>query len=100
MAAIEAKISAVMAKLDREAAVALLNGAAIACGRLSTMDDLATHPQARRIVVDTPTGPVELMGRGTRYEGMQQDFGRVPALGEQGQRIREEFSGAGGRRHA
>jgi len=100
MAAIEAKISAVMAKLDREAAVALLNGAAIACGRLSTMDDLATHPQARRIVVDTPTGPVELMARGTRYEGMPQGFGRVPALGEQGQRIREEFAGTGDLRRA
>lgn len=91
MAAIEAKIAAVMTKIDREAAISLLSKAGTASGRLSTMEDLAVHPQARRITVNTPTGPVEMMGRGTHIDGMEQDFGRTPALGEQSERLRQEF---------
>lgn len=89
---IDGMISAVLSRMDREAAMRLLNGAGIACGRLSSMEDMLTHPQARHITVDTPTGPVEMMGRGTHLPGRTPSFGAVPALGEHGERIRAEFS--------
>jgi crotonobetainyl-CoA:carnitine CoA-transferase CaiB-like acyl-CoA transferase len=100
VADIEARIASVLATLEREAAVALLTGAGIACGRLSTMEDLITHPQARRIVVETPSGPVEMMGRGTRVPSDGQTYRAVPARGEQGERLRQEFGGGPAKRRA
>jgi crotonobetainyl-CoA:carnitine CoA-transferase CaiB-like acyl-CoA transferase len=100
MADIEARIAAVMTTLDREGAISRLISAGIACGRLSTMEDMATHPQARRITIDTPTGPVEMMARGTRIAGARQHYGAVPALGEQGERLRQEFGSGAGKRSA
>jgi crotonobetainyl-CoA:carnitine CoA-transferase CaiB-like acyl-CoA transferase len=89
---IDRLIAAVLGAMDREAAMRLLNGAGIACGRLSTMQDMLEHPQARRISVDTPTGPAEMMGRGTHLPGRVPSYGAVPGRGEHGERIRAEFS--------
>lgn len=88
---VEARVASVIGRLDRESAITLLTDAGIACGRLSTMEDMMVHPQARRIQVETPTGAVEMMTRGTRVTGVPQSFGRVPALGEHGERLRREF---------
>lgn len=89
----EALLAPVLGAMDREAAMACLNAAGIACGRLSTMDDLVTHPQARRIETATPTGPVEVLDRGARHVGQPEARGgRVPALDEHGGAIRAEFA--------
>lgn len=90
--AIDALLSAVFSTMDREAAMEMLGGAGIACGRLSTMEDMLVHPQARPITVDTPSGPVEMMGRGVNLPGQPASYGAVPALGEHGEKIRAEFS--------
>ena len=91
-ALIEAMIAPVLACLPREEAVALLTGTGIACGRLSSMHDMLSHPQAQRISLNTPEGPVEMMGRGTTLSGQGQDaFGPVPALNEHGSALRREF---------
>lgn len=92
MAEIEALITPIFASIDREAAVALLTAAGIACGRLSTMEDMALHPQARHITVDSPTGPVAMMARGVRHADETTDFGAVPALGQHGADLRAEFA--------
>jgi len=92
MAEIEALIAPVFASLTREEAINLLTKAGIACGRLSTMHDMPTHPQARHITVDSPSGPVEMMGRGVRHAGQVAQFGAVPALGQDTAAIRAEFS--------
>ncbi len=89
---VDAMIAPVLAALDREAAVQVLTAAGIACGRLSDLGDLHAHPQARRITVDSPTGPVEMMGRGVRFEGGGIGTGPVPAKDEQGAPLRQEFS--------
>ena len=85
---VDAMIAPVLAALDREAAVQVLTAAGIACGRLSDLGDLHAHPQARRITVDSPTGPVEMMGRGVRFEGGGIGTGPVPAKDEQGAPLR------------
>lgn len=91
MAEIEAMIADVMAGLDREEAVAFLGRTGIACGRLSSTGDLASHPQAWHIEVSTPTGPVEMMGRGVRFSDGVIEGARVPGLGEHSAGLRAEF---------
>jgi crotonobetainyl-CoA:carnitine CoA-transferase CaiB-like acyl-CoA transferase len=91
-AEIDALLAPILGEVDREEAVSRLNSAGIACGRLSTLEDLKEHPQARHIVVDSPTGPIELMGRGVRFDEADDPFGAVPALGEHSQALRSEFS--------
>lgn len=98
MAEIEALITPVLAQIDREAAVTLLSGAGIACGRLSTMEDMERHPQARHITVDSPTGPVQMMVRGVRFSDGIEESGAIPALGEHSAAIRAEFHSSGRRR--
>ena len=93
MAEIEALIAPIFFQMGREEAVALLTDAGIACGRLSTMEDMEAHPQARHIQVDSPTGPVAMMGRGVRHGAEVIDFGAVPALGQQTEAVRAEFAG-------
>ena len=92
MAEIEALIAPILAVMGREEAVVLLTASGIACGRLSTMEDMKAHPQARHITVDSPTGPVEMMGRGVRHGADATDFGAVPALGQQTDALRAEFA--------
>ncbi|MEJ8569914.1 CaiB/BaiF CoA-transferase family protein [Microbaculum marinum] len=90
---IDALIGSVLGAMDREAAMECLTKAGIACGRLSAVEDLSHHPQARRITIDSPTGPVEMMGRGLRYGDPDAlGFGPVPALGEHSDALREEFA--------
>lgn len=97
MAEIEAMIAKVMKRYDREEAVALLSEAGIACGRLSTTGDIAAHPQAWHVEVQTPSGPVEMMGRGARFSDASFGGGRVPALGEHSAALRAEFHSRRGR---
>jgi crotonobetainyl-CoA:carnitine CoA-transferase CaiB-like acyl-CoA transferase len=89
---IDAFIAPILGAVDREGAVSRLSSAGIACGRLSTLEDLQAHPQARHIVVDSPTGPIEMMGRGVRFDEADGPFGTVPGLGEHSQALRREFS--------
>ncbi|EKD60389.1 MAG: hypothetical protein ACD_54C00775G0001 [uncultured bacterium] len=92
MAEIEAMIAPILARINREEAVALLSLAGIACGRLSTMEDMELHPQARHVTVESPTGPVTMMDRGVRFESESVEIGPVPALGQHGEALRQEFS--------
>ena len=98
MAEVEASIAPVLARIDHEAAVALLSGAGIACGRLSTMGDLEYHPQSRHVTASSPTGPVEMMARGVRHGGDVPEGATVPALGQHSTALRAEFHAPGRRR--
>lgn len=89
---VEAMIAPVLAALDREAAMRVLEAAGIACGRISALDDLESHPQARHVTVDSPTGPVRMMGRGVRFDDGGIGTGPVPAKGEHGAALRREFT--------
>ena len=81
-----------LAALDREGAVRLLQAAGIACGRISDLDDLQAHPQARHVTVDSPTGPVRMMARGVRFGDGGIGTGPVPAKDQHGAALRREFS--------
>ena len=90
-AEVDRLVAQAIGALDRETAMERLAAAGIACGRLSDLDDLKAHPQAMRIRVDTPTGPVEMMGRGVRLPEGGIGHGPVPALNEHGAALRREF---------
>ncbi len=91
-AEVEALIAPVLAALDREGAMRLLQAAGIACGRISDLDDLQAHPQARHVTVDSPSGPVRMMGRGVRFGDGGIGTGPVPAKDQHGAALRREFS--------
>lgn len=90
--ALDAMIEGVFSHHLRDELTGLLQRAGIACGQVSTMDDLTRHPQNLYVETDTPTGPVRLLAPGALVDGQSPTFGPVPALGEHSEKIREEFS--------
>jgi crotonobetainyl-CoA:carnitine CoA-transferase CaiB-like acyl-CoA transferase len=75
----------------RDQIVQRLEAARIAFGRVSTLDDVAAHPQNRYIEIQTPTGPVRCLAPGALFDGKLPSFAPVPALGEHSDALRAEF---------
>ena len=90
--ALDAEIVPIFLASSREDMVEQLLGARIAYGRISTLDDVASHPQNRYVAVDTPTGPVRMLGPGALTQADTATFGPVPALGADTERLRKEFA--------
>lgn len=91
-AALDGEIIPLMAALPREEMAARLQAARIAYGRISTLEDVANHPQNRYSMIETPSGPVRLLAPGVLVDGAQPVLGKVPDLGEDTDRIRSEFA--------
>lgn len=91
-AALDAVITRVFRASPREAVVEQLERARVAYGRVSTLEDVAKHPQNRYIEVGTPAGPVRYLAPGTIFDGVLPLFGPVPALGEHSEALRAEFA--------
>jgi crotonobetainyl-CoA:carnitine CoA-transferase CaiB-like acyl-CoA transferase len=89
--ALDAEIVPIFLGSSRKEIVERLGSARIAYGRISTLEDVATHPQNRYAVVDTPTGPVRLLAPGALVQGETTALGSVPALGADTERLRAEF---------
>ena len=64
------------------------------------MEDLKAHAQNRTVTVETPTGPVTMLAPGFLIDGAVPELGHVPALGEDTDRVREEFADAAAGRAA
>ena len=90
-AALDLVIERVFQMHDRAAMVERLERARIAYGRVSTMADLAAHPQNRLVTVDTPSGPVTCLAPGALHDGEVPAFRPVPGLGQQTEALRAEF---------
>jgi itaconate CoA-transferase len=84
----------VFGRLTRDEVTARLQSADIAYGKLSTLDDLVHHPQARTIRVGTPSGEVEVLAPPGAGTGTRAAFGSVPTLGQHDAAIRAEFAAA------
>lgn len=78
--------------LTREALIERLEAARIAYGRISTLDDLASHPQNRYIKVQTPGGEATILSPGLTHDGVVMAAHETPALGAHGEAIRAEFA--------
>jgi len=91
-AALDDVIRPIFAALPRDDMAVRLEAARIAYGRVSTMDDLARHPQNRFVEVGSPTGPVRMLAPGAMADGALPALGDVPALGQHTDAVRAEFA--------
>ncbi|GHF46430.1 CaiB/BaiF CoA transferase family protein [Seohaeicola zhoushanensis] len=85
-------VAETFAQFSRDEIFARLSAADIACGQVSSLADLAEHPQNRYVEADTPSGPVRLLGPGALVDGALPQYGPVPALGQHTDAVRAEFT--------
>lgn len=90
-AALDAIIAPVFAASTRDNMAERLRAARIAYGRVSTMEDLAQHPQNRYVEVETPSGPVRMLAPGALVDATLPDLGAVPGLGAHTEALFTEF---------
>jgi itaconate CoA-transferase len=88
----DGRVAAAFAAMDVEPLVEKLAQYDIAFGRINDLNLLAQHPHLRRIVVDSPSGPVRMPAPSAIHGGVPRSYGAVPALGEHSVIIRKEFS--------
>jgi itaconate CoA-transferase len=89
----DARVQQVFGATDVAPLTQKLAAADIAFARVNDTADLATHPQLRRIEVETPAGAVSYPAPPARRDGVPRSYGAVPALGEHSAAIRAEFMG-------
>ena len=85
-------VSAAFGALDQAGAVARLQRADIAYGRLNDIAGLAAHPQLRRGEIDTPAGRAQVVAAAPICSDTSGSTPKVPALGEHSEKIRAEFN--------
>ena len=90
--ALDAIIMTVFTHQDSDAIIDLLNSVDIAYGRLNSLDQLASHPQARFMTVKTSEGDLQILAPGAIVSGESHGFGAVPELGEHDDTLRDEFA--------
>ncbi|QOG06091.1 CoA transferase [Aureimonas sp. OT7] len=78
----DALVSAAFATMGEAAATDALTRAEVAFASVNDMAALSKHPHLRRIVVETPNGPVSLPAPAAVVAGQERAYGRVPAIGE------------------
>ena len=86
------QIEAVFRQDDRETVIQKLAAAGIAYGRLSDLDDLATHPQVKFREIDIAGKIFQLLDRGAEVAGKLRKVLKLPSLGQDNEKIRKEFS--------
>ena len=86
------RIEAVFRQDDRETVIQKLAAAGIAYGRLSDLDDLATHPQVKFREIDIAGKIIQLLDRGAEVAGKLRKVLKLPSLGQDNETIRKEFS--------
>jgi crotonobetainyl-CoA:carnitine CoA-transferase CaiB-like acyl-CoA transferase len=90
-AALEEAIIPIFASRSRDELVDALRDARIAYGRVSSLEDVAVHPQNRYVTVDTPSGAVRMLAPGALINGELPALGSVPGLGADTDRVIAEF---------
>jgi crotonobetainyl-CoA:carnitine CoA-transferase CaiB-like acyl-CoA transferase len=90
--ALDAEIVPIFLGITREQAIESLSAARLAYGRVSSLGDLAAHPQNRYLDVETPSGPVRMFAPGAVADGEPLVVGPVPATGAHSEMLRREFA--------
>ena len=81
------------ARHDVDAAIASLDAADIAFGRVNDWAGLQAHPHLRLITVGTPAGPVTMPAVPAQWTGALEHAVSVPKLGAHTSAVRREFLG-------
>ncbi|MBL8670737.1 MAG: CoA transferase, partial [Alphaproteobacteria bacterium] len=92
--ALDGLIGRVFAQSPRAEVARRLNAAGIAYGQVNTLDDLAKHPQARFVTVDTQAGPVRVLAPPAIVIGAAPTYRPVPRVGAHDASVRAEFGRA------
>lgn len=87
-------INNVFSQLDHLQVVSRLQQAGIAYGRLNDISGLSSHPQTRRMTIDTPSGKAEIVAPAALRSDKIQELRKVPTIGEHNELLRKEFSGS------
>lgn len=91
-ASMESEISSVFSTLTREQIQERLHEAGIAFASVNNLAALSQHPQLRRSTTQCPSGTVNLVSPPAIDLASKTELRAVPALGEQSDAIRQEFS--------
>lgn len=91
-AALDAIILGVFGRADRDSVIGRLRQARVAFGRLSTLQDLDSHPQNRYVRIATSAGEVQVIAPPPVVPGVDERYGAVPEVGEHDAAIRAEFA--------
>jgi len=75
----------------REAVITKLEAADIAYGRLSDLEELASHPQVKFREIDVAGRGIQILDRGAEVVGKLRKTLKLPVLGQDNAKIREEF---------
>ena len=70
---------------------ARLDAAQIAWARVSSVADLSTHPQLRRVAFGSPNGEVSIPALAVSWAGEPERLGDVPSVGQHTAEVRREF---------
>ncbi|MBP0446999.1 CoA transferase [Roseomonas sp. SSH11] len=92
-AEVDARVARELGALSRGDAAARLREARTAYGFVNELDDLPQHPALRRVTVETAHGPASIVAPPAIRDGRKPELGRVPAIGEHDDVIRQEFGG-------
>ena len=84
-------INEIFGIFNRKTIIQKLQKAGVAYGQLSTVEDLAKHPQTNFISVSTSEGKINLLSPGAIINGENLNFGKVPVLGEHTNQIKKEY---------
>lgn len=90
--ALDAIVAARFLGLTAQEAMAQLEAAGIAYGRLNTVADLVDHPHVRTVSVATPGGAIDVIAPPAIIDGGSPRGGAVAELGQHSEAIRAEFA--------
>jgi itaconate CoA-transferase len=90
--ALDAEVEPAFARLTCDEAIESLNLAKIAWGRLSDVSRLSRHPALRRMEVTLPDGALVAVPRPAGLKNVAVSPPRIPALGTDTIRLRQEFA--------
>ncbi|MGE5442044.1 MAG: CaiB/BaiF CoA transferase family protein [Bacteroidota bacterium] len=90
--ALDGEIAAIFGRVPHDELVSKLRRARIAFASVNTVAELSAHQQLRRVVADSPSGPVDLVAPPVRRRGEGVRVGPVPAVGQHSRSLREEFA--------
>jgi len=88
---LEDRIAARFSALTSDEIIGLLEGADIAFAKINDVGAFSRHPHLRRIVADSPQGPVNLPAPPVRWADRPAPGGIIPDLGEHDAAVRREF---------
>lgn len=87
-------VAEVFGQFPSDVLIKRLNDADIAFAEMNDMQALSTHPHLRRIEVETEAGAARLPAPPALVSGAQRHYGKVPALGEDTERVLAELHNA------